>query len=63
MARKKRIARGIKSIERQIELHEAKIKSALTKGDVWLAEYYTKEIERLRQDLDMKKRKLTRKYR
>ena len=63
MARKKRIAKGVKSIEQQIELHETKRESALKKGDVWLAEYYTKEIERLRQDLAMKKRRLTRKYR
>lgn len=52
--RKKRLSRGIESIERQIEVHEEKKEHAEEEGNIERVEYYEKEIERLR---DTQKRK------
>ena len=45
--RKKRLSRGIESIDKQIELHEEKKKKAHNKGNIELEQYYGKEIENL----------------
>ncbi|MFH1711106.1 MAG: hypothetical protein ABH840_02225 [Nanoarchaeota archaeon] len=47
MKRKKRLEKGIKSIEEQIEFHKEKLKKAIQDGEEELAGYYTKEIESL----------------
>lgn len=43
--RKKRLRRRIASLEKQIELHRDKREVAVEEGDLYLAEYYRKEIE------------------
>ena len=56
--RKKRLEKGIESLERQIKLHEDKKANALEEGKIELARYYIKEIgfkEKTKKD---KKRKL-----
>ncbi len=42
--RKKKLEKGISSLEEQIEIHEAKREEALKQGKNELAEYYNKEI-------------------
>jgi len=61
MKRKKRLKKGIESIERQIEIHEEKLKEAVKKGDEELVGYYDKEIIRLEKEENKKKEKLERK--
>jgi hypothetical protein len=53
--RKKRLERGIKSLERQINLHLEKRKRAVEEGKIELAEYYSGEIERFQKDKAKKK--------
>jgi len=55
MNRKKRLKKGIESIEKQIELHKDKLKNAVDKGNEELARYYEKDIERLDKEKDKKK--------
>jgi hypothetical protein len=43
--RKKRLKKGIESIQEQIELHEEKKNLAQTSGNEELVAYYIKEIE------------------
>jgi len=45
--RKKRLQKGINSLEKQIEFHEEKKKRAVEIGQEELVRYYTKEIEAL----------------
>lgn len=52
--RKKRLLKGISSLENQIEIHRKKLKQAQKEGEVDLEKYYEKEIDAL------KKRKLDR---
>ena len=47
MKRKKRLKKGIVSLEKQIILHEEKKKLAEELGQEELVEYYTKEIKAL----------------
>ena len=54
--RKKRLQKGIDSIERQIKLHEEKLKSAEKEDDIELAEYYKKEIAAKKKDKEEKQR-------
>ncbi|MCH7568332.1 MAG: hypothetical protein IIA87_02825 [Nanoarchaeota archaeon] len=42
--RKKRPKKGIKSLERQIELHEEKLRKTIEEGNIYLEKYYGKEI-------------------
>ncbi|MBI2134110.1 hypothetical protein HYU11_05515 [Candidatus Woesearchaeota archaeon] len=56
--RKKRLKKGIESIERQILLHEEKLELAKANDDIGLTEYYQKEIEAKKRDKDEKKRLL-----
>ena len=47
--RKKRLKRGIESLDKQIELHKEKLKQAETQEMLELQNYYEKEIESLKQ--------------
>ena len=53
--RKKRLKKGITSIEKQIKLHEEKLKKAEKDDNIELAEYYKKEIMAKRRDIEKKK--------
>lgn len=52
--RSKRLAKGIVSIERQIERHEGKLHDAEKAGNVGLAKYYNKELESLKKAVSRK---------
>ena len=54
--RKKRLQKGIESIEKQLRLHEEKLKKAEEDDSIELAEYYKKEIAAKRKDKDEKQR-------
>lgn len=54
--RKKRLRKGIKSIERQIKLHEEKLEKAEKEDNMGLAEYYKKELMAKKKDIEKKKR-------
>ena len=56
--RKKRLKKGIESLEAQIQLHEEKKKIAESDGNVDLANYYEKELTAKRKDKEEKKRML-----
>lgn len=55
--RKKRLRKGIESIEKQIQLHEEKLRKAEEDDNIELTGYYKKEISAKKKDKD-KKRKL-----
>ncbi len=57
--RKKRLKKGIESLEKQIELHEEKLKKAVEEDNIELAEYYKKEINAKRRDKEEKERLLS----
>ena len=54
--RKKRLQKGIASLEKQIKLHEEKLKKAEEEDNIELAAYYRKEIAAKRRDKDEKQR-------
>ena len=54
--RKKRIAKGIESLKRQIEIHENKITKTKEDGMEELVGYYTKEIEAKNKDIKKKEK-------
>ena len=54
--RKKRLQKGIESLEAQIKLHEEKLIKAEEEDDIELAEYYKKEIAAKKKDKDEKQR-------
>ena len=54
--RKKRLQKGIDSIEKQIALHEAKLRKSQEDDNIELAEYYKKEIEAKKRDRYEKQR-------
>ena len=54
--RKKRLQKGIESLEKQIRLHEEKLRSAEEEDNIGLAEYYKKEIEAKKRDKEEKQR-------
>ena len=54
--RKKRLKKGIESIEEQIQLHEKKLRKAEKEDNIELAAYYKKEIEAKRKDKEEKQR-------
>jgi len=56
--RKKRLKKGIESIEKQIKLHEEKLKRAEDDDNLELAGYYKKEIEAKKRDKEEKERLL-----
>jgi len=47
--RKKRLQRGIESLEKQIEIHKEKKKIAEENGNEELTDYYNREIQSLEQ--------------
>ena len=56
--RKKRLQRGIESLEKQIKLHEEKLKKAEEEDNIELARYYKKEINAKKKDKEEKERLL-----
>ncbi len=58
--RKKRLEKGIESIEEQIKVHRQKLKDAQINGLFELVEYYEKDINRLEKQKEQKKEKLER---
>ena len=56
--RKKRLKKGIESVEEQIELHKEKLRKAKEEGKIDLEGYYEKELKHLAEYKDRKKRQL-----
>jgi len=56
--RKKRLQKGIESLEKQIRLHEEKLRKAEEEDNIGLTEYYRKEIDAKKKDKDEKQRML-----
>lgn len=56
--RKKRLQKGIESLDKQIRLHEGKLKKAEEDDNIELASYYRKEIEAKKRDKEEKQRML-----
>ncbi len=54
--RKKRLHKGIESIEKQIKLHEEKLQKAEEEDNIGLTEYYKKEIAAKKKDKEEKQR-------
>jgi len=59
--RKKRLKKGIESIEKQIDIHGEKLKEAVGRGDDELVSYYKKELIMLEKEEDKKKEQLKKK--
>lgn len=57
--RKKRLQKGIESLEKQIRLHEEKLKKAEVDDNIELAGYYKKEIMAKKRDKEEKERLLS----
>jgi len=56
--RRKRLQKGIESIEEQIEIHEQKKTEAEKEGNYERVEYYDKEIESFRKNKEKKEGQL-----
>lgn len=56
--RKKRLQKGIESLNKQIKLHEDKLRKAEEDDNTELASYYRKEIEAKKRDKEEKQRML-----
>ncbi len=54
--RKKRLQKGIESLEKQIKFHEEKLRRAEKEDNIELAEYYKKEIVAKKRDKEEKQR-------
>jgi hypothetical protein len=52
--RKKRLKKGIESLNKQIEIHKLKQEKAKEEGNIERVGYYEKEITRLENDRDKK---------
>ena len=52
--RKKRLEKGIASLNAQIKIHEEKIARAIEEGNLDLEEYYQKEIKSLKKVIERK---------
>ena len=57
--RKKRLKKGIESIEKQIKLHEEKLKKAEEDDNIEISQYYKKEINAKKKDKEEKERLLS----
>jgi len=55
--RKKRLEKGINSLQEQIELHENKKKTATEQGNIELVDYYEREI-RAKEETKRKKQEI-----
>ena len=60
MKRKKRLEKGINSLEKQINLHQEKKVQAKESGKEELTDYYKREIAAKKKDLEKKKSLLNR---
>ena len=58
MKRKKRLEKGIESIEEEIKIHEKKREEAREEGDMELASYYDKELSGLNKTKERKAKQL-----
>ena len=58
MANKKRIKKGITSLDEQIKIHEEKMKLAKEKGEIGLEDYYRKEINSLKKAKQRREKKI-----
>ncbi len=58
MKRKKRLEKGIQSIEEEIKIHEKKMEEAKEEGNLELADYYSKEIRGLKKTKNRKENQL-----
>ena len=56
--RKKRLQKGVGSLDKQIKLHEGKLNKAEEDDSIELANYYKKEIEAKKKDKEEKQRML-----
>ena len=56
--RKKRLKKGIESLEKQIKLHEEKLRKAEQEDNIELAGYYKKEINAKKRDKEEKEKLL-----
>lgn len=54
--RKKRLQKGIVSLEKQIRLHEEKLRKAEEEDNLGLSEYYRREIAAKKRDKEEKQR-------
>ncbi len=59
--RKKRLERGIESLDMQEKIHKEKRKLAEKLGEIELVGYYDQEIEKFKREIRKKKDKLERK--
>jgi exonuclease VII small subunit len=57
--RKKRLEKGIASLNAQIKIHEEKIVKAIEEGNMDLEGYYRKEIESLKKAKERKEDKIS----
>ena len=57
-SRKKRLEKGIASIEEQIRIYEEKRGKAQEEGEIELDDYYQKEIKKLGKEKEKKERLL-----
>ena len=58
MKRKKRLEKGVQSIEEEIEIHKKKMQEAKEEGNLELVDYYNKEISGLEKTKDRKEDQL-----
>ena len=58
MSRKKRLRKGVSSLEGQILEHAKKMRTAEIKGTQELVDYYRKEIQKFEQEIAKKKLQL-----
>jgi hypothetical protein len=56
--RKKKLLKGIKSIEEQLKIHEEKREEAEEDGNVELVRYYDKEIKNMEEQIEKKQEQL-----
>ena len=59
--RKKRLKKGIVSLEKQIKLHKEKRRKVIEEGNIYLEKYYKREIEAKEETKRDKERKLKKK--
>jgi len=58
MSNKKRIKKGIDSLEKQIKIHEEKRKIAKEEGEIELEDYYNREIKSLKKAKEKREKKI-----
>lgn len=60
MSRKKKLRKGIRSLEEQISKHMEKMRAAEVRGAQELVDYYRKEIQKFEREIAKKKLRLER---